>query len=163
MKKILIAGFAIFFLAGCGASKVAGTPNADVFTSIKDAITRQITLRCDYKEDDGKVHVTYIKGQLIRMMADEKLTNDAMNVNSLIKDNKMYIWENGAKTGMVIDLAVMQKNNDANLGNTKVQGTDDIINDLEDQKNNCRPESAPASSFEVPKDVNFKDFSSFGL
>ena len=162
-KKVLIAGFAILLLSGCGGPKAPEAKKADVFTSIKDAITRSITLRCDYKDDNGKVTVTYIKGQVIRMMADENVKDDAMNVNSLIKDNKMYVWASESKDGMLIDMAAKQNANDTNAGNTKIQGTDDIINDLEQEKNNCRQENAPDSIFEVPMDINFKDFSSLGL
>ena len=162
-KKILIAGFAILLLAGCGGPKAPGAKKADVFTSIKDAITRSITLRCDYKDTDGKVTVTYIKGQVIRMMEDEKQGTGTMSVNGLIKDNKMYIWTTQSKDGIVMDLAALQNTNDTKMGNTVIHSADDIVNELEKEKNNCRPDSAPASTFETPSDINFKDFSSFGL
>ncbi|MCX6744675.1 MAG: hypothetical protein NTX82_04085 [Candidatus Parcubacteria bacterium] len=158
-KKLLILVFAVVLLAGCG--KQAQTNQAekkDVFTSIRDAITRSITLRCDYVDPtDSATTITYIRGQMIRMMTGDN-TDGSVNFNGLIKDTKFYIWSKDSKQGAVMDLSTLQDSSDMKMGQTQIHSVDDIINELEKEKNKCRQEAIADSMFEVPTDIEFKSW-----
>jgi len=70
----------------------------NVFTSIQDALSRSLTLQCDYKDERGVQTTTYIKSGSVRVimsgMADPKQPN-----NIIVKDKKMYMWNDTDKTG----------------------------------------------------------------
>lgn len=144
-------------LAGCGNKPVANNqantnsqPSQNLFTSIKDAISKSITLRCDYTDPSGAVSTVYIKGQIIRMHVTTQNAGPLSNYNGLYRDNKMYMWADNATKGVVIDIA--KANAQAGV---PAQKPGDIINSLEAQQNKCHADAVPASMFDVPTNVTF--------
>ena len=153
------------FIAGCTTTTPeapVNTPTPSVtptdnnfFTSIKDAVTRNMVLKCEYVDADGSKTMTYIHGSSVRMVgADEK----TKNVNGLIKDKKFYVWELNGKEGMIIDMTKIDDNNPLKMGETAVKSEEDVISVLEGQKDKCVVSPVDASFLELPQDVVFKEF-----
>jgi hypothetical protein len=152
MKKVLICLFVLALLAGCGGGQTA---KKDVFTSIKDAISKQIALRCEYTDENGNTSINYIKGNMIRV--DGKVGEQASS--ALMRDDKIYVWTADSKEGFVMDMKGLQNSSDIKMGGEKIQTTEDIINKLEAEKTKCHAEAVPDSMFVVPSEINFSDWS----
>ena len=139
-----------------GSSSAAPTTEVkkDVFTSIKDAVTKQIALKCDYK-DGEETTTTYIKGQTVRLVGNDK----SAGVEGLMKDGKFYLWnskDTQNKKGMIIDISKMEG---AKMGETPVKSIDDVVTELEKKKENCVVSTESASIFELPSDITFSEVS----
>ena len=128
--------------------------NKNIFTSIKDAIDKQIVLKCEYNDEETKTATTYyIKGKVVRMRG----TGEQSNIDGLLKDNKFYFWDNQKKEGMILDMAKMAEDGNVSMGDQKVKSTDDVINKLEERKTNCVASPESSGLLEVPTDVKFAD------
>lgn len=165
MKKfIFLFLFAILFSGCTQASQppVAETPSptatptaSNIITTIKDAITKNMVLKCEYTDEDGGKTTTYIQGNSVRMIGNDEKTK---NINGLIKDKKFYVWELNGKEGMIIDMTKIDDKNPLKMGETAVKTEEDVINVLEGQKDKCIVSPVDASFLELPKDVVFKEF-----
>lgn len=153
MKKLLVVCFAMVLLAGCGGGGNQAAKK-DVFTSIRDAISKQIALRCEYTDENGNVSINYIKGQMIRV--DNKVEGKTMY--ALMKDEKIYIWSDDSKDGFLMDVSGIKNSNDFKMGDDVIHSTDDIIDKLQSQ-NKCTTAGVSDSYFEVPSGINFTDWS----
>lgn len=163
---LLALGGGYFLLKGNKVSnpneaQVAGvTPSPaseeNVFTSIKDALSKSISLECSYDTGGNKVN-SYIKNGAVRTNI---VSNNAQESGSIIiKDKKMYFW-NG-KTGFTMELPDI---NDlekiaSNAANKNATSGKDMINDLEKYKDQCKPGVVSDDLFVPPADVKFTDFS----
>jgi hypothetical protein len=121
----------------------------NVFTSIKDAVTKQLTLKCIYN-DDGQLTTTYIKGNQVRFSGSGK----EANVEGLMKDGKFHLWNSLEKKGMTLEIAKMTG---AKMGDAPITSVDDVITQLEAKKESCTVSPESNSMFELPTDVNFTD------
>ncbi len=165
-NKILILTASALLLSACGAAvtptanvspTITPSPQANVFTSIKDAITKKLTLKCVY-DDNGQQTTTYINGSQVRFSG----TGKQVGVEGIMKDNKFYLWNATDKKGMVLDIAKMQG---AKMGETPVKSVDDVVAQLEAKKENCSVSPESNSMFDLPTDVTFSsapDFSGLG-
>ncbi|MBN1325472.1 membrane lipoprotein lipid attachment site-containing protein [Candidatus Falkowbacteria bacterium] len=152
MKKLLVVFFALALLAGCGGGNQAA--KKDVFTSIRDAITKNIALRCEYTDESGNTSINYIKGNMIRV--DNEVEGKIMH--ALMRDEKVYIWSDDSTDGFLMDMRGLETSDDFKMGEDVVHDTEDIIAKLESQ-NKCKAEGVPDSYFEVPNGINFVDWS----
>jgi len=139
-------------LAGAGCGKGAADQAKNAFTSIKDAVDRSIALRCEYNDDNGEKTIANIVGKQIRL--DSQSTSTQGNFHGVIKDNKMYIWADTSKDGMMIDFSKI-KDDSLKMGDKPIRSTDDIITKLEEKKDTCKTTTAAASQFDLPSDVKF--------
>jgi len=137
---------------------------ANAFTSIKDAISKSISLKCEYPnpKDSSVKTTTYIKNGHVRVIASTK--NDVENV--IIKDNKSYSWREGTKTGvlMTFDIEAMKETAEkmkATISPSEKQPDqkEAMMKQIEQYKNSCKQENVADSFFEVPADVKFTDYS----
>lgn len=158
MKKVIFLLCLILVLGGCGKAaqnqqQSQAQPQEDkgIFSSIKDAFNRSLTLRCEFTDESGNKSVNYIKNKMIRT----ETMQDGKQMYGLFRDNKMYLWGPDSNQGMVFNLDEM--NDDSQAGNEDVQTTDDIINELEQFKDKCRVDNAADSLFAVPGNVNFSN------
>jgi hypothetical protein len=136
------------FLSACGpVAQKPPEPPKNVFTSIKDAVTKQLLLKCEYKDNDSTT-ITYIKGNMIRMVG----TGKEVGIEGIIKDGKFYLWNTTDKKGMTLDLSKMEG---AKMGETPIKSSDDVVNALEAKKENCALSPESASMFDLPADVTF--------
>jgi len=152
MKKLLVLCLALTLLVGCGEGNQ--TAKKDVFTSIRDAITKNIALRCEYTDESGNTSINYIKGNMIRV--DNEVEGKTMH--ALMKDEKIYIWSDDSKDGFLMDMSNMETSDDFKMGEDVIHDSEDIIAKLESQ-NRCMAEGISDSYFEVPRDINFVDWS----
>lgn len=133
----------------------------NVFSSIKDALARNIALNCKYedKELTGGVTVnTYIKGNMVYMESTQKISGKDINMQGIMRDNKYYVWSDASPQGMLFDLTKITEKNSATLKGANVKSTDDVINKLEENKQNCKPTTIEDSKFVVPTTIKFVEF-----
>lgn len=176
MNKKLFAVLAAVALvvtlgAGCGGKKeqenqnqgnasennsAGGNEGKGIFSSIRDAFDRSVSLRCEYVDEDGATSINYIKNKMIRTEAAGTKPG-AMKVYGLFRDDKAYIWDETSGTGMILSMDKMS-DNPMKMGEAEVKGTDDIVAVLEAKKDKCRAESVPDSYFEVPGNIKFQTF-----
>lgn len=163
-----------FFLSSKGmAPKVPGAKIANdaqsggnVFTSIKDALSKSVSLKCVFKDEKGVETTTYIKNGAVRVMMSSSADNKDPN-NYVMKDKKMYMWSETTKEGIVISLEepknVTPFPTVANQGSTAPEGSsgsgqqESILAEIEKYKDACKPEVVADSMFTVPTDVKFQD------
>lgn len=118
-----------------------------VWESIKDAMSQSLSLKCEYNSVDSKSTV-YIKGQNIRMDGSWK---GSKNSSTIIKDGKIWTWDTDTKQGIVMQIPPKEQTNNQNVN------PEQIINDLENQKQNCQAAVVLDSAFVFPTDVTFAD------
>ncbi len=163
---LLLLGAGYFFfnqnatktLPGIGQQKGGG-----VFSSIQDALSRSLTLQCEYPDDKGNKTTVYIKGGAIRVMGYSVGEGQAQG-HTLMKDNKMYIWNDDSKEGMVFAFNPQEiqksaesiKNEMAGAKQTANQG-EDFVKGLEQYKQYCKSASVPDSVFSLPSGIKFVD------
>lgn len=167
-KQLIIAAILILLLAGGGylfLNKSSSKPAASttdtskkeggsVFSSIKDALSKSLSLQCEYSDESGRKTMVYIKGGAIRSNVSGKTAQESGS--SIVKDGKLYFWN--SKEG------IMMAFNMQDLGKeiTPVQSggnPQSSVQDLEKYKENCKPAAVDSSLFSPPSDVKFTDFS----
>lgn len=137
----------------------------NVFTSIKDALSKSLSLKCVYTDESGVETTSYIKGGAVRVMMAGQ--TDASQPNNIImKDKKMYMWSDAKKTGFVFTIEEpevtplpnedkkMVRPEDSDAGTKQEES---ILAQIEKYKDACKPEVIADSMFAVPTDVNFQD------
>jgi len=119
-----------------------------VFESIKDAMSKSLSLKCEYPTEKGKV-IAYIKGSSIRIDGSWSGANEG---SAIVKEDKIWTWNNDGKEGIIFPIQSDQ---------AKGQGVnpDDLVNDFEKEKQFCSTAVFSDSVFDPPQDINFKDFS----
>lgn len=163
MKKIILIALTALVLGGCGVKQEiknetkTETKKEDIFSSIRDAVTKQIALKCEYTDENGNKTTTYIKGQTVRM----KGNGEQSNFDGLMKEEKFYMWDNVKKTGMILDLAKTADDGSVKMENKQIKSIDDVIDVLEEKKNNCVVSPESAGLFEIPSDVKFESMENF--
>lgn len=133
--------------------------NANVFSSIKDALSKSVSLQCDYTDDSGRKTIAYIKAGAVRSDYTGKTAQESGSI--IIKDKKMYFW-NG-KQGMMIQVDPSEMMGSITPSAQKTpseqQKPGDVVNTLEKFKESCKPSVVADSLFTPPTDVKFTDFS----
>ncbi len=163
MKRILPIIFLSLALAGCqktSSAQINPTPTktqANIFTSIQDAVNKQLILKCNYTDDTGSQITTYIKGSLVYLRG----SGDQASVSGLMQEHKYYIWAEGNNKGIVFDLDKMMADGTAKMGDTVIKSENDIIAKLEEQKQKCQLSPESGSLFDLPKNVDFQSGDNF--
>ncbi|MCL4364575.1 hypothetical protein M1328_05055 [Patescibacteria group bacterium] len=145
---------------------MTGTSSAgSVFTSIKDALSKSLSLKCTYKDEKGVETTTYLKNGAIRVVMTNTETNQPNNV--IMKDKKMYMWDDATKAGFVY--AVTTPENVSPVPTEAISGTaqpekstgdqqqESLLTQINKFKNACKPDVIADSMFAVPTDVKFQD------
>lgn len=159
--KIIIAVVLVLLLAGAVAvylmggkdkmSKDGVMQEGNAFTSIRDALSKSISLECELTDSEGRNTKAYIKNGAVRADMTDPDPNNSGSV--IMKDKKIYIW-NG-KEGFMMELPD-EPNAMSESGSETTQG-DQILDDLENYKDNCKPAIVSDSLFTPPADVTFSD------
>lgn len=172
MKKIIIAVVALIFLVGVGLAGYKAyhhftkqptgaiqTTSNSVFGSIKDALSKNLTLQCSFTDQTGRQTTSYIKHGQIR--ADIVASDPKQSGSVIVKDKTVYFW-NGT-TGMMMALP-----DEAETGSTvktaggptpaSNEGTD-MMATIEQYKDHCKPAVVDDSLFTPPTAVKFQDLS----
>src|SRR3989344_7062324 len=69
------------------------TQDGNVFTSIKDALSKSLSLECTYKDEKGTETKTYIKAGAVRLDAQSTAAGSEANSQAIFKDRKLYSWD----------------------------------------------------------------------
>ncbi len=173
MKKIILVSILLLALLALGSivayktyikpiklttTSVSLSPSPQsVFNSIKDAMSKSLTLTCEYTDANQKQAKVYIKAGAVR--ADSQNSTTSGEIDSVImKDNKLYVWNNQQQQGTVIDFS--SKTNTSTDSGAKVnpnasQKATTFLADIEAQKNNCKPGVVSDTMFTLPTNVTF--------
>ncbi len=161
--KIVIAVVLVLLLAGAVGVYLMGGKDkmtkdgvmqeGNAFTSIRDALSKSISLECELTDSEGRTTKAYIKNGAIRADMTDPDPNNSGSV--IMKDKKIHIW-NG-KEGFTMELPD-DPNAMGESGSETTQG-DQILNDLENYKDSCKPAIVSDSLFTPPTDVTFSDTS----
>lgn len=138
------------------ASNNAG---GNVFTSIKDALSKSLSLKCIYKDERGVQTTTYIKGGAVRVTMEGVKEKDQPN-SIILKDKKMYMWDEVNKTGFTFTMTEPVITPGQEVEAKKSQDAE-VLSEIEKYKDSCKTEVISDSFFSVPTDVKFQDMSAF--
>lgn len=136
------------------------TQDGNAFTSIKDALTKSLSLECTYKDEKGTETKTQIKGGAVRVEAKTTTEGKETNSHIIFKDRKMYTWDEATKKGVVFELPEesLQTTPSTEAPSSDNKG-ESFLADIEKYKDACKPAVVSDSLFTPPSDVEFQDFS----
>ena len=148
---LVASGAAAYFLLG--KDKMASVmQSATPFTSIKDALTKSVSLECEYTDPEQRVSKVWIKNGAIR--SDMTSPNADDNGSVIMKDKKMWMWNSqGAFMMTIPDVTPAEGES------TPTNQTDEILADLEEYKEDCKPAVVGDDKFTPPADIEFQDMS----
>jgi len=150
---IVLGGVVAYFLKGQNAS----TTGSNAFTSIKDALSKSVSLECNYSDKDGKQSKSYIKNGAVRVdMKNSQNPDESASI--IMKDKKMYSWT-AKKIGFMMDLPEEEMDNPEVAVSEGSEQKEDIISDLEKYKDACKPAVVSDNLFTPPADVKFTNLS----
>lgn len=139
------------------------TQSGSIFTSIKDALSKSMSLKCVYKDEKGVETRTYIKGGAVRVMMTSAKEGEQPN-NIVMKDKMMYMWNDTTKTGFSYKIeepkdvtpfpTAEDKTANKETGDDQKES---VLAQIEKYKDACKVETVADSMFAVPTDVKFQD------
>lgn len=146
-----VIGVGAFMLMGGNKVKNGSSQGGEnAFTSIRDALSKSVSLECEMTDNEGRMTKAYIKNGAVR--ADVTDPNPENSGSMIMKDKTLYTWQNGEGVMMSLPEGDYEANAEPNQG-------DSLIDDLEQYKNYCKPGVVSDSLFTPPSDVTFTDFS----
>ena len=134
-----------------------------VFTSIKDALSKSMSLKCVYKDEQGVQTTTYIKGGAVRVLTEGVKEKEQPN-SIILKDKKMYMWNETSKTGfvyMITEPKISPSQENGKIPEATNGKDSSLLSEIEKYKNSCKVEVIDDSFFAPPTDVKFQDMSAF--
>lgn len=164
-QKLIIIIVLVLILVGAGAYFLMGNKTVkegsqgeggNALTSIKDALSRSVSLECEYTDAEGKASKAYIKNGAVR--ADVSSSNPEEAGSVILKDKKMYMWT--GKEGFVVTMP--DETPEGGESDSKVDEQQDLMKDLEEYKDSCKVAVVSDSLFTPPADVKFSDMPNFG-
>lgn len=128
----------------------------NIVSSIKDALSKSASLKCEYPDKSGNKVVTYVKAGAVRVDGYAATGGKGPKGHAILKDEKFYIWNDGSTQGTLIvfkkeDLGKATKER---LGQSKDQ-KQEFLSGLEKYRNYCKKEAVSASLFDPPANVKF--------
>lgn len=167
LALILLVGLGVFGYRKFAAHKTLPVAKEEerggVFSSIQDALMKNLSLQCQFTSDDGVTTVAYIKAGAIRV--DNNVGKpDAASM--ILKDKKIYFWQVASKTGTVMAVPsititpapTVKVEIHTTAAPQKEEGAD-AMSMLEKFKNSCKTATVADSLFVPPADVKFTDTS----
>lgn len=164
---LLLLGGAFFYFNVAGKKTLKPSEmlqqgsGQNVFTSIKDALSKSVSLECKYKDEKGREYKTDIKAGAVRVTVKSEPESKEPN-NFLMKGTKMYMWNENTKKGFVYAWQLPEgttpgatKPSVAATGQTNQSQS--ILAQIEKFKDACHPAVLPDSLFTQPSDVEFQD------
>lgn len=157
---LLGGGYYFFSQKDFKALLIPGGGNIGTFSSIQDALTRSMSLVCEYTDERGIETKTYIKNGAVRMSNSGADGVEPGEV--IVKDNKMYTWSPETLEGFVIEMEDADTDEMADdLVEVKSQGSkSDFVGAIEAYKEHCKVSTVSDSYFTPPTNVEFKDIAS---
>lgn len=135
------------------------TQRGSIFNSIKDALSKSLSLQCVFTNENGQNVTSYIKNGAVR--SDVVAKDPTQSGSVIIKNNTVYYWS-GKQGFMMTEQATptgtLQQTPTGTTNSTSSQG-DNMMASLEKYKNSCKPSVVADSLFTPPSDVTFQDMS----
>lgn len=166
LAVILFAGMAGFFFLSqkkapqkeATTTTMQPTPTAtNAFTSIQDALSRSLSLQCDYQSSDAST-TAYIKAGSVR--ADTTSTKLKNTSSLILKDKKVYMWSGTKGTMMTYDFDITPTVTPvAGKVTPTTQNPQDAIGMIEKYKESCKAATVDDALFVPPTNVTFTDMS----
>lgn len=166
-KKTLLIGIIVLILLAVGgmyfmsknksvsvvdSNEVIKTTDTNgLFTSVKDAISKKMTLSCEFKDDSGTSTKSYIKNGAVRISSK----GQSQETEFILKDKKMYMWDLKTKQGYIYEVP----DSEGQEPNTETTQGDAYLNMIDQYKESCKVTTVEDSYFETPQDINFQDMS----
>lgn len=133
--------------------------NGSVFTSIKDALSKDVTLYCDFNEGNVSFK-SYIKNGAVRVTTSS--TEKGQSGDMIMKNNKMYIWDSTTKTGFIYDVPEDSESSNVSVdSSSSTTGSTNYLGLIDQYKDSCKVTAVEDSLFVEPKDIDFKDMTKF--
>lgn len=152
---VLILG-GLFYFKNASKELNSNMVPKDVFTSVKDALSKKMTLVCEFKNDTGASTKSYIKNGAVRVSTTNEIsTNQSDDI--IIKDKKMYMWDLKTKQGFVYDIPDESTNNQADATGSDVIKSDAYFKMIDKYKDSCKVATVEDSYFVPPTDVKFQE------
>jgi hypothetical protein len=156
---ILVGGASYMKLKDSNVKTDNSSESKGVFTSIKDALSKNITLVCEFKEDNNVSVKSYIKNGAVRVTS----SSDANQSSDIImKDKKMYMWDEKTKQGFVYDIPESDgssSDNKITMNSNEVSQSEGYLSMIDKYKDSCKVATIEDSYFVVPSDIKFQDMS----
>jgi len=123
-----------------------------VIESIKDALTKNLSFKCQYQPEGANEVVTmYFKGGKIR--SEYSSGSEIKNI-AIIDNKKVWNWQPKEKKGVVFSIDLF-KGKEASDNQSFNQ--EEMIKEAEKYRQNCQVQNLPNSLFEPPADIQFQD------
>jgi hypothetical protein len=156
MPKNVVIAIVVVLVLGAGAAfffqnqNKSGVNNA--VTSIKDSLSKAVSMECAYTNSAVGESKTYIKNGAIRSDYAGQKADQGGSV--ILTDKKIYMWQ--GKEGIVMDIPETTGTPEQAQGQAQKK---DFMADLEKYKDSCKPAVVSDSLFTPPSDVVFQDYS----
>ncbi len=158
---LILVGGASYMKLKQTSVQVAGSNEksvpSNIFTSVKDALSKDISLICEFKDDKGTSTKSYIKNGAVRISTIGG-TSENQSGEIIMRDKKMYMWDIKSKQGFVYDIP---DNEDNSIGatNEEINQSESYLNMIETYKDSCKVSTIEDSYFTIPTDIKFQDMS----
>ncbi len=141
---VIVLSLIAFFLLKSKNSGSDNTSQGTVFGSIKDAISKSLSIKCEYKVGESTT-IAYVRGKEMRIDGNWQ---GQSNSSVIIKEDKIWSWDNLKKEGAIIPI---------NKDEQDQTISEDFIDSLEEQRDFCKVSVYSDSVFTPPEDVSFQD------
>lgn len=133
------------------------TPESkSIFTSVKDALSKDISLICEFKDDTGASTKSYIKNGAVRISTNNESSKNQSG-EIIMKDKKMYMWNVKNKQGFVYDVPDSEEGDKEGVTTGESVKSETYLDMLDKYKDSCNVSTVDESYFELPKDIKFQD------
>lgn len=153
---LLISGVVLFKGQKIGnKNNVDSSGSNNVFSSIKDALSKDLTLTCEFKDEKGNITKSYIKNGAVRISTSG---DDTKGGEIIMRDKKMYMWDEKSKEGFIYEIPDEDKDKVGMTGQ-EINQSDAYLNMIDKYKDSCKTAVIEDSYFVEPKGINFQDMS----
>lgn len=152
VAAVALVGISAFFFL---QNKSGTSEQANVITSIKDALSQSVSMECTYTDEEGRQSKAYIKNGAIR--SDYTGADEEESGSMIVTEKKMYMWS--GKEGYMMDIPEVTPTEEEQTVSESIAQKDEVVADLEKYKESCKPAVLLDSLFTPPADVNFQDYS----
>lgn len=155
---LLISGVVLFKGQKMGDNdnkEISKGTSKNVFTSIKDALSKDLTLTCEFNDEKGNTTKSYIKNGAVRIST---IGSDTKGGEIIMRDKKMYMWDEITKEGFIYEIPDEEKGNVGMTGQD-INQSEAYLNIIDKYKDSCKTAVIEDSYFVEPKGINFQDMS----
>lgn len=137
------------------ATPTETTQSGGLFTSIKDALSKSLSLECSFVDERGMQTKVDIKNGAVRAEVTGKTQTESGSV--IVKDKKMYFWNK--QTGFMMELPDVDPKELAKGTDQGSLQAKSMMEAIEKYKDSCKPAVVADSVFTPPAEVKFQDLS----